>query len=43
MSHSGAPKKGAGLDGDGADRAIIYVVAPHVFFGHCPRERAGDR
>ena len=36
MPHSGAPK-GAGLDGDGADQAIIVVASMRVVFGHCQR------
>jgi hypothetical protein len=38
MPHSGALKD-AGLDGEGADRAIIVVAAMCVVFGHCPRDQ----
>src|SRR6266536_2564257 len=31
--------EGAGLDGEGADRAIIRVAAMCVVIQHCPRDR----
>ena len=31
--------EGAGLDGEGADRAIICVATMRVVFGHCPRDQ----
>ena len=34
--------EGAGLDGEGADRAIIYVVAMRVVFGHRLRDQVPD-
>jgi hypothetical protein len=35
-SDGGAPKAW-GLDGEGANRAIINVSAMRVIFGHCPK------
>jgi len=34
--------KPAGLDGEGADRAIIVVAAKRVVFGHCLRDQVPD-
>jgi len=34
--------EGAGLDGEGADRAIIVIAAMRAAFGHCPRDQVPD-
>jgi hypothetical protein len=34
--------EGAGLDGEGADRAIIVVATMRVVFGYCPRDQVPD-
>src|SRR5215469_10902477 len=39
--HCGAPK-GAQLDCESADRAIIKVTAMRVVLGHCPRDQVRD-